>query len=76
MSITMGRWSLAIILTLGTFVAIGSPVAAARNHCKDRCADRYNLKKDWCKSIPFKQERHRCENAAKHAKDECKHDCR
>jgi hypothetical protein len=70
------RWSLAIILSLGTFAAIGPPSVAARNHCKDHCADRYNLRKDWCKSIPYKNERHRCENAAKHAKDECKHECR
>ncbi len=70
------RWSLAIILSLGTFAAIGPPAVAARNRCKDRCSDRYNLRKDLCKSIPYKHERKRCENAAKHAKDECKHDCR
>ena len=69
------RWSLAIILSLGTFAAIGPSSALARNHCKDRCNDRYNLRKDECKSIPYSRERHRCENAAKHAKDQCRHDC-
>ena len=70
------RLCLAFILSLGTFVAIGSSPVVARNHCKDRCSDRYNFRKDLCKSIPSKYERHRCENAAKHAKDDCKHNCR
>jgi len=70
------RWTLAVILSLGTFVAISPDAVAARNRCKDRCADRYNYRKDLCKEIPLKYERHRCENSAKHAKDDCKHQCR
>lgn len=68
------RWCLAFILCLGIFGPMGSGTFA-RNHCKDRCNDRYHMRKDVCKAIPLKYERHRCEDAAKHAKDRCKRDC-
>jgi hypothetical protein len=69
------RWSLAFILSLGMFVG-GSAASVPGNRCKDRCNEAYRLRKDLCKSIPFKHERKRCENSAKHAKDDCKHRCR
>ena len=69
------RWSLILLFCLGTFAAL-SPRSEAGNHCTDHCADVYHLKKDACKAIPYKHERHRCEDAAKHAKDQCKHRCR
>jgi hypothetical protein len=69
------RLSLASIVCLGTLAAV-SPVSARGNRCTDRCADRYRFRKDACKSIPFKNARHRCEDAAKRAKDECKRRCR
>ncbi len=69
------RWSFAFILCLGTFAAMG-PATVAGNHCKDRCNNRYHFRKDVCKSIPIKSERHRCEDAAKRSKDNCKRDCR
>jgi hypothetical protein len=69
------RWSLAFILCLGTFAAL-TPAAVAGNRCKDRCNDAYHLRKDICKSIPLKYERHRCEDSAKRAKDNCKRHCR
>ena len=70
----MLRVSLVLLVCLGTSAAI-SPTSAAGNHCTDRCADRYHLRKDACKAIPYKGERHRCEDSAKRAKDECKHHC-
>ncbi|MDX6574371.1 MAG: hypothetical protein QOE96_324 [Blastocatellia bacterium] len=69
------RWSLALFVCLGAFAAAG-PAASARNDCKDRCKERYNLRKDICKAIPLKRQRHSCEDAAKHVRDECKHRCR
>ena len=69
------RLSLVLLVCLATFAAL-SPKSEAGNHCTDRCADVYHMKKDACKGIPYKHERHRCEDAAKHAKDNCKHHCR
>ena len=69
------RWSLVIILCLGTFAGM-SPVTLAGNRCKDRCKDVYDLEKRACKAIPLKHERHSCEDAAKRAKNNCKHRCR
>ena len=69
------RWSLAFILCLGTFSAM-SPATLAGNRCKDRCNDVYKLEKRACKAIPLKHERHSCEDAAKRAKNNCKHRCR
>jgi hypothetical protein len=69
------RLSLALIVCLGAVSAV-SPASAGGNRCTDRCADRYRYRKDVCKAIPFKRERHRCEDAAKRAKDECKRRCR
>jgi hypothetical protein len=68
------RWGFVFILCLGTFVA-GSSSSVAGNHCKDHCNDTYRLRKDFCHAIPLKHERKSCENAAKHAKDNCKHHC-
>ena len=69
------RWSLAFILCLGTFAAM-SPTTLAGNRCKDRCNDVYKLRKSACRSIPLKHERHRCEDAAKRGKNNCKRNCR
>jgi hypothetical protein len=57
------------LLCLGVWS--GPATAAGRNDCKDRCKDRYNLRKDVCKAIPYKRQRHSCEDAAKHVRDEC-----
>jgi hypothetical protein len=69
------RWSLVLLICLGTSAAAG-PASNARNDCKDRCKQRYNLRKDICKAIPYKRQRHSCEDAAKHVRDECKRSCR
>jgi hypothetical protein len=69
------RLGLAFILGLATCVSAGAATVPS-NRCKDRCNEVYRLKKDLCRSIPLKHERKRCENAAKHAKDDCKHRCR
>jgi hypothetical protein len=69
------RWSLVMFVCLGTVAAV-SPASGAGNRCTDRCANIYRLKKDACKLIPYKHERHRCEDRAKRAKEECKRRCR
>ena len=69
------RASLALLVCLSASAAI-TPASAAGNRCTDRCADRNRLRKDACRAIPYKRERHRCEDAAKRAKDECKRRCR
>jgi hypothetical protein len=69
------RLSLVLFVCLGAFSAV-SPASAGGNRCTDRCADRYRYRKSVCKAIPFKQERHRCEDGAKRAKNECKRRCR
>jgi hypothetical protein len=66
---------LAVVLLLG----IGASISATplpSNRCKDRCNDAYQVRKDLCRAIPLKHERKACENAAKRAKDNCKHRCR
>ena len=68
-------FSLALLIWLGAF-SVASPTSAGGNHCTDRCADRSHYRKEACKAIPFKHERHRCEDAAKRAKDECKRRCK
>lgn len=67
------RLGLALLVCLGT--SVPGAAAKARNRCKDRCNDTYHLRKDGCKLIPNKRARHACEDAAKHAKNECKHHC-
>lgn len=67
--------SLAFFLCLETFLGL-VPAAVAGNRCKDRCNQVYRLRKDACRAIPLKHERHSCEKAAKRAKDDCKHRCR
>ena len=69
------RSLLVLLICLGGFSAV-SPASAAGNRCKDRCNDRYKIRKDGCKAIPYKHARHACEDAAKQAKNECKHRCR
>ena len=69
------RLSLMLLVCLGTFAAAG-PASSARNDCKDRCKDRYNLRKDVCKAIPYKRGRKVCEDEAKQARNECKRRCR
>lgn len=68
------RLGLALIC-LGAFVHAGAATVPS-NRCKDRCNEVYRVKKDLCRSIPLKHERKRCEKAAKHGKDDCKHRCR
>jgi hypothetical protein len=69
------KLSVALLLLLGTFASVGAaPVPS--NRCKDRCNDAYQLRRDLCRAIPLKHERKTCENAAKRAKDNCKHRCR
>jgi len=74
----VGRWSHLFVLALLCLGVWGGAASAAggSNQCKDRCNERYNLRKDICKAIPYKRQRHSCEDAAKHAKDECKRRCR
>ena len=67
--------SLALVLLLGIGASIGAAPLPS-NHCKDRCNDAYRVRKDLCRSIPLKHERKTCENAAKRAKDDCRHRCR
>ena len=66
---------LLFLVLLGGFSAVNS-ASGGGNRCTDRCADRYRIEKDACKSIPFKHERHLCEDVAKRKKKECKHRCR
>jgi hypothetical protein len=68
------RASLALLFCLGASAGI-SPASAAGNNCTDRCADRYRVRKDACRLIPYKHERKHCEESAKRAKDECKDRC-
>jgi hypothetical protein len=69
------RLSVALLLLLAAFASAGAaPVPS--NRCKDRCNDAYQLRRDLCRAIPLKHERKTCENAAKRAKDNCKHRCR
>ena len=74
----LGGSSRALVLALLCLGVWGGSASAAGggNRCKDRCNDRYNLRKNICKAIPYNQQRHRCEDAAKRAKDECKRRCR
>ena len=69
------KLSLVLMICLGAFATV-SPATGAGNRCTDRCADVYRLKKEACKLVPYKRERHRCEDAAKRAKNECKRRCR
>jgi hypothetical protein len=74
------KFSFALRVLILAFLCLGvwtgPVVAGGRNDCKDRCKDRYNLRKDICKAIPYKRQRHSCEDAAKHVRDECKRRCR
>lgn len=65
----------ALLLLLGSFASV-SATTVPSNRCKDHCNDTYRVRKDLCRAIPLKHERKACENAAKHAKDDCKHRCR
>ena len=69
------KWSLMFLICLGTIAAAG-PAASAKNRCKERCNDIYRVRKDACKAIPVKYERHRCEDSAKRARNDCRHRCR
>lgn len=69
------RTLLLALLCVGVWSGSASAVGGS-NRCKDRCNDVYRLRKDACKSIPFKHGRHRCEDRAKRDKDNCKHRCR
>ena len=67
--------SLMLLVLLGGFSTTG--LSSSRgSHCTDRCADRYKIRKDTCKAIPYKPGRKICEDAAKSAKNECKRSCR
>jgi hypothetical protein len=67
--------SLPCLVLLGAF-STTSVSSGGGNHCTDRCADRYKIRKDTCKAIPYKPARKICEDAAKSAKNECKRSCR
>lgn len=74
--------SVVLLSSLGLALAVGSTslssesLAAGGNRCTDRCADRYKIRRDACRMIPFKTERKICERRAKEAKEDCKHRCR
>ena len=68
------RLTLGLLICLGMFGAASSSTEAG-SRCKDKCNDVYRFKRDACKAIPLKHERHSCENAAKHSKNECKRNC-
>ena len=66
-----------LLLFCGGFWTMSSSVSAGGgNRCSDHCADVYKVKKDACRLIPFKTERHICERRAKEAKNDCKRRCR
>ena len=67
--------ALSLVVCAVMFVGADSTTEAG-NRCTDRCADVYKVKKDGCRLIPFKTERHICERTAKEAKNACKHRCR
>lgn len=67
---------LSLGLLSGLAILAGGVSVEAANRCKDRCDERYRIRKDVCRSIPLKYERKSCERAAKRAKDDCKHRCR
>ena len=67
--------SLSLFLA-GLWLSTGSISAAGGNRCTDHCADVYKIKRDACRLIPLKTERHICERRAKEAKNDCKHKCR
>ena len=72
---TILRLSLLALILVGGFSVVGT-AAGGGNRCKDRCNDRYRIRKDVCRAIPLKYERKNCERAAKRDKDECRHRCR
>ena len=39
------RWSLMLLVCLGAFAGV-SPASSAGNHCKDRCNEHYNRRKN------------------------------
>jgi len=69
------KLSLMLLVCLGTLAA-AAPGTSAKNRCKERCDDIYRTRKNVCKAIPIKYERHRCEDSAKRARNDCKHRCR
>ena len=72
---TILRSTLLVLILVGGFSAVGT-AAGGGNRCKDRCNDRYRIRKDVCRAIPLKSERKACEHEAKRARDDCKHKCR
>jgi len=63
-------------LLMSAGLLAGGVTTEAANRCKDRCNERYRIRKDVCRAIPLKYERKSCERAAKDAKNNCKHSCR
>jgi len=72
---TILRSSLLVLILVGGFSVVGT-AAGGGNRCKDRCNDRYRIRKDVCRAIPLKSARKSCEHEAKRARDDCKHQCR
>jgi hypothetical protein len=74
----LGVFARALVLALLCLGLWGGSASAAggSNRCKDRCNQAYRLRKDICKAIPYKRQRHSCEDSAKRARDECKRRCR
>ena len=66
------RLGLMLLVCLGVCSAV-STASGGGNRCTDHCADIYKVKRDACRLIPFKTERHICERRAKEAKKDCKH---
>ncbi len=71
----VAKLSLPLLVCVSMFGAASSS-SEARSRCKERCEERYRFKRDACKAIPLKHERHSCERSAKHSKKECKRRCR
>jgi hypothetical protein len=67
---------LGMTLLAGASSLSSESLAAGGNRCTDRCADRYKVRRDACRLIPFKTERKICERRAKEAKEDCKRRCR
>ncbi len=66
---------LLFVVSAVMFLGAGT-TSEAGNRCTDHCADIFKVKRDACRLIPFKTERHICERRAKEAKQDCKHRCR
>jgi hypothetical protein len=72
--------TLAILFFCGMFLAVSGNSTAAvpdkhKDHCKDRCEERYDHRKHECKRY-HGHAQDRCEREAKDERDSCKQRCR